>query len=105
MAPRIWTALCALTFGSTVLAAPQMLAPRATGSLDTWLASETTVARTGILDNIGSGGAYAATVKSGIVLASPSTDSPDCESQYSILLDRSLTSQIIILGLVTRLWS
>ncbi|CAI7572911.1 hypothetical protein N7533_011445 [Penicillium manginii] len=94
MAPRIWTALCALTFGSTVLAAPQMLAPRATGSLDTWLASETTVARTGILDNIGSGGAYAATVKSGIVLASPSTDSPDY--YYTWTRDSALVMKTLV---------
>lgn len=80
MAHRIWTTLCALTFGSAVLAAPQ-LAPRATGSLDAWLASETAVAREGILDNIGSSGAYAKSSGSGIVIASPSTDSPDCECQ------------------------
>ena len=78
MAP-IWTALWALTLGQAVLAAPQ-LAARATSSLDTWLASETTVARQGILDNIGAGGAYAASAKAGIVIASPSTDSPDCKS-------------------------
>lgn len=102
MAPSIWTALCALTLGSTVLAAPQ-LAPRATGSLDTWLASETAVAREGILDNIGSSGAYAKSAGSGIVIASPSTDSPDCECQSLILHDYFLTSQIITLGLVTRL--
>lgn len=75
MAP-IWTALCALTLGHAVLAAPQ-LAARAT-SLDTWLTSETAVARQGILDNIGASGAYAASAKVGIVIASPSTDSPNC---------------------------
>jgi glucoamylase len=78
MAPRFWTALCALSLGHAAVAAPQ-LAARATGSLDTWLASETSVARTGILNNIGSSGAYAANVKAGIIVASPSTDSPDCE--------------------------
>jgi glucoamylase len=80
MAPRFWTALWALTLGQAVIAAPQVaLAPRATGSLDTWLASETTVARQGILNNIGSAGAYAASAKPGIVIASPSTSSPDCK--------------------------
>jgi glucoamylase len=78
MAPRFWTALCALSLGHAAVAAPQ-LAARATGSLDAWLASETAVARQGILNNIGSSGAYAATVKAGIIVASPSTDSPDCE--------------------------
>ncbi|KAK4866313.1 hypothetical protein LT330_008654 [Penicillium expansum] len=77
MAPRFWTALWALTLGHSVVAAPQILAPRATGSLDTWLASESTVARQGILDNIGSAGAYAANAKPGIVLASPSTSDPN----------------------------
>jgi glucoamylase len=76
MAPRFWTTLCALTFGSAVLAAPQ-LAPRATDSLDTWLASEVPFAKEGILDNIGSDGAYAKSSKSGIVIASPSTSNPD----------------------------
>lgn len=82
MAPRFWTALGALALGHAVVASPQ-LAPRATTSLDTWLASETTVAREGILDNIGSSGAYAASAKSGIVIASPSTDSPNCKEPRS----------------------
>ena len=77
MAPRFWTALCALSFGHAAVAVPQLLS-RATGSLDTWLASESTVARQGILDNIGSSGAYAASAKPGIIIASPSTSSPDC---------------------------
>ncbi|CAG8084183.1 unnamed protein product [Penicillium salamii] len=78
MAPRFWTALWALALGHAAFAAPQIpLAPRATGSLDTWLASETTVARQGILNNIGSAGAYSASAKPGILIASPSTSSPD----------------------------
>ncbi|CAI7588878.1 unnamed protein product [Penicillium pancosmium] len=93
MAPRIWTALCALTFGSTVLAAPQ-LAPRATGSLDTWLASETAVAREGILGNIGSSGAYAKSSGSGIVIASPSTDSPDY--YYTWTRDSALVMKTLV---------
>ncbi|KGO67460.1 Six-hairpin glycosidase [Penicillium italicum] len=74
---RLWTALWALTLGHAVMTTAQVLAPRATGSLDTWLASESTVARQGILDNIGSAGAYAANAKPGIVLASPSTSDPN----------------------------
>ncbi|KAJ5131642.1 hypothetical protein N7448_005800 [Penicillium atrosanguineum] len=92
MAP-IWTALCALTLGQAVLAAPQ-LAARATSSLDTWLASETAVARQGILDNIGAGGAYAASAKAGIVIASPSTDSPDY--YYTWTRDSALTLKVMI---------
>lgn len=78
MAPRFWIALYALTFGHAALSAPQ-LAARVTGSLDTWLASETTVARQGVLDNIGSSGAYAVSASPGIIIASPSTSSPDCK--------------------------
>ena len=91
MAPRFWTALWALTFGHAVVATPQILAPRATGSLDTWLASETVVARQGILDNIGSAGAHAANAKPGVVLASPSTSDPDCKLFYGCLLKCELT--------------
>jgi glucoamylase len=62
------------------------LASRASG-LDTWLASEITVARQGILDNIGSAGAHAAKAKPGVVLASPSTSDPDCKTPYSYLFN------------------
>lgn len=79
MTSRFWSALCALTLGHAVVAA------RATGSLDTWLATETSVARQGILDNIGSSGAYAASAKSGIVVASPSTNTPDCKHRTALL--------------------
>jgi glucoamylase len=75
---RLSSVLCALALGQTALAAPQ-LSPRATTSLDAWLASETTVSLNGILDNIGASGAYAQSAKAGVVIASPSTDSPDCE--------------------------
>lgn len=76
---RILTlALHGLALVQSVVGAPQ-LAPRATTSLDAWLASETTVALDGILDNVGSSGAYAKSAKSGIVIASPSTSDPDCE--------------------------
>lgn len=94
MAPRFWTALWALTLGHAVVAAPQILAPRATGSLDTWLASESAVARQGILDNIGSAGAYAANAKPGIVVASPSTSDPDCKVSHSYLSKSRLTEPI-----------
>lgn len=94
MAPRFWTALWALTLGHAVVAAPQILAPRATGSLDTWLASESAVARQGILDNIGSAGAYAANAKPGIVVASPSTSDPDCKLSHSYSSKSRLTEPI-----------
>ncbi|KAJ5449450.1 uncharacterized protein N7458_005899 [Penicillium daleae] len=93
MAPRFWTALYALSFGHAAVAAPQ-LAARATGNLDTWLTSETTVARQGILDNIGSSGAYAASASPGIIIASPSTSSPDY--YYTWTRDSALTMKVLI---------
>ena len=80
MAPTLWTALWALTFGQA-LAVPQLM-PRATTSLSSWLTSETSVAKQGIIDNIGSAGAYAKSADSGIVIASPSTDNPDCKQVH-----------------------
>lgn len=76
--------LCALALGQSALGAPQ-LSPRATTSLDAWLATETTVSLNGILDNIGASGAYAQSAKAGVVIASPSTDNPDCK--FAIRLD------------------
>ncbi|KAJ5588005.1 uncharacterized protein N7459_003770 [Penicillium hispanicum] len=97
MAPRLWTALCAyLTLKQAVVAAsspPQLLA-RATTSLESWLASETPVARQGILDNIGSSGAYAQSADSGVVIASPSTDDPDY--YYTWTRDSALTLKVLI---------
>ncbi|CAK7202231.1 glycoside hydrolase 15 protein [Sporothrix eucalyptigena] len=72
---RSW-ALAALTFAQAVLGAPPQAIPRA-NSVDTWLASEASIAVDRILSNIGSNGQYAASAKSGIVIASPSTDNPD----------------------------
>lgn len=47
-------------------------------SLDEWLSNEVEVALTGILNNIGSEGAWAHEAKPGVVVASPSTNEPDC---------------------------
>lgn len=94
MVSRFCIALWALTLGHAVVAAPQILAPRAMGTLDTWLVSESAVARQGILDNIGSAGAYAANAKPGIVVASPSTSDPDCKLSHSDLSNSQLTEPI-----------
>ncbi|KAJ5563796.1 hypothetical protein N7513_000038 [Penicillium frequentans] len=94
MASRILTALCALTLGHTAMAIPQWLAPRATTSVSSWLTTETAVARAGILDNIGSAGAYAGSADSGIVIASPSTDSPDY--YYTWTRDSALTLKCLV---------
>lgn len=101
MAPPFWTALWALTLGSAAFVPQQPLAP--TARLDTWLASETAVARQGILNNIGSG-ACAASAKAGVLIASPSTSNPDCKKLASYGNDDNKTSQTITPGLETRLW-
>lgn len=75
---RLLYALGALALGQNALAAPQ-LSPRATTSLDAWLATETTFSLNGILNNIGASGAYAQSAKNGAVIASPSTSNPDCK--------------------------
>lgn len=75
---RLLYALGALALGQNALAAPQ-LSPRATTSLDAWLATETTFSLNGILNNIGASGTYAQSAKNGAVIASPSTSNPDCK--------------------------
>ena len=73
---RSW-ALAALAFAQCALGAPSPVRVRA-GNVDAWLADEAEIALDRILSNIGSTGQYAASAKSGVVIASPSTDNPDC---------------------------
>lgn len=73
MISHFWAAFWALTSGY-VVASPQF----PVSDLDSWLKTETTIARDGILKNVGAKGEYAASAIPGIVVASPSTDSPDC---------------------------
>ncbi|RAK79574.1 putative glucan 1,4-alpha-glucosidase [Aspergillus fijiensis CBS 313.89] len=93
MIRRVSYALCALAFSSWATAAPQLNA-RATGSVDSWFASETTVALDGILANIGADGEFSKSAKSGIVIASPSTDNPDY--YYTWTRDSALTMKILV---------
>lgn len=69
-------ALFTLALGQAT-AAPHLVSR---DDLDSWLTKEASVAHDGVLANIGSSGAHAKGAKSGIVVASPSTDSPDCEN-------------------------
>lgn len=101
---RLYSVLCALALGKSALAAPQ-LSPRATASLDTWLASETTISLNGILDNIGASGAYAASAKPGVVIASPSTSNPDCKSTVHLGSSIKFQQRIRLLHLDQRLCS
>lgn len=74
----VTTALAALNLLTLVQGAAVQFAPRASGSLDTWLASETPVALQGVLNNIGSSGAFTEGADAGSVLASPSKADPNC---------------------------
>jgi glucoamylase len=47
--------------------------------LDSWISSESPIALDRILCNIGSTGCYSTSVGSGLVIASPSEDDPDCQ--------------------------
>ncbi|KKK26755.1 glucoamylase precursor [Aspergillus rambellii] len=93
MTRSVALALHALVLSQAVIAAPQP-APRATTNLDTWLASEAKVALNGILDNIGSSGAYAASAHAGIVIASPSTNDPDY--YYTWSRDAALVVKVLV---------
>ncbi|EFX05149.1 beta-glucosidase [Grosmannia clavigera kw1407] len=91
-------ALCALTIGRVALAAPSSLDAqlrfRESTSLDSWLESEATIAIDRILANIGNKGQYATSADSGIIIASPSTDSPDY--YYSWSRDAALVAKTLV---------
>ncbi|PGH08481.1 hypothetical protein AJ79_05970 [Helicocarpus griseus UAMH5409] len=62
----------------TVLAHPQaVLQPRATGSLDAWIAKESPYALQALLANIGADGSKAEGAAAGVVVASPSKNDPN----------------------------
>lgn len=61
-------------------AKPLQKEPRATGSLDSYIATESPFALQGVLNNIGPDGADASAAAAGIVIASPSKTNPDCKS-------------------------
>lgn len=77
-------ALCSLALGSTAFGSllPHWAHLRLRDAVDTWLTSEATVSVSRIIANIGSTGEYAASAASGIIIASPSTSSPDCMSLF-----------------------
>lgn len=67
---------------------------RATGSLDSWLATESSVALQGVLNNIGASGSKVSGAKSGIVVASPSKSNPDYF--YTWTRDAALTVKALV---------
>lgn len=49
-------------------------------SVDSFIATESPIALRNLLCNIGTDGCHASAAASGVVIASPSTDNPDCQS-------------------------
>ena len=52
--------------------------PWATGSLDSFISSQSPIALQGVLNNIGPNGAKVSGAASGLVIAGPSKNNPDC---------------------------
>lgn len=48
------------------------------GTLDDWLSTEVNTSLVGILNNIGASGEWVQDASSGVVVASPSRENPDC---------------------------
>lgn len=61
----------------SALATPLQPVPRSS-SLDDFVKSESSIARQGVLNNIGSNGSAVNGAASGVVVASPSKVNPDC---------------------------
>ncbi|KAJ9211490.1 CAZyme family GH15 and CBM20 [Paecilomyces variotii] len=81
--------------GTTAVVPPRApVTPRATGSLDSWLATESPYALQGVLANIGPDGADASGASSGIVIASPSKSNPDYF--YTWTRDAALTLKCLV---------
>ncbi|KAF2722587.1 carbohydrate-binding module family 20 protein [Polychaeton citri CBS 116435] len=70
------------------------LEPRATGSLSSWLTSESPVALQGILNNVGASGSKAGGANAGITVASPSTSNPNYF--YTWTRDSALTFKCLV---------
>lgn len=79
--PIMYFVSTALLFGSfalqSVLGRPALQERQS--SLDSFIKSESSVAIEQLLCNIGSDGCHSQGVASGVVIASPDTDDPDCK--------------------------
>ncbi|EED14963.1 glucoamylase precursor, putative [Talaromyces stipitatus ATCC 10500] len=86
--------LAALNLLISVQGAVVESVPRASGSLDSWLAAETPIALQGVLNNIGSGGVFTEGAVEGIVIASPSKADPNY--YYTWTRDSALTLKTLV---------
>ncbi|MCJ1315074.1 hypothetical protein MMC15_000389 [Xylographa vitiligo] len=75
-------------------AEPHHLRPRATGSLSSFIASESPIALQGILNNLGPSGSLAPGAAPGILVASPSTTNPNYF--YTWTRDSALTFKLLV---------
>lgn len=73
-------------------------------SVDSFIATESPIALTDLLCNIGSSGACVPGASSGIVIASPDSTNPDCNDAPKVMFFGSRTDidKTSILGLVTQ---
>ena len=63
---------------TSIICSPLQDKRQASGSLEAWLATESSIARQGVLNNIGAEGPKAHGANAGIVIASPSKNEPPC---------------------------
>ena len=84
LAASLWFQLC-LSLPADHL----RLGERATGSLASFIASESPIALQGVLNNIGNTGSKAPGAWAGITIASPSTSNPNCMLPISTVLSAS----------------
>lgn len=72
-------------------------------SLDSYISTESPIALSELLCNIGSAGACVSGASSGIVVASPSQTNPDCKNDLHALLHLSVINNFRLLHVDTRL--
>lgn len=72
--------VASVLFAGRSICFPTDVRPERRADLESFIASENTVALAGLLANIGSTGSKASGAASGIVVASPSKSNPDCET-------------------------
>lgn len=75
---------------------------QASSTLDVWLGIESPIALQGVLNDIGADGSRAPGANSGVVIASPSTENPDCRCLNFVMFLVLILAQIIIRGHETR---
>jgi glucoamylase len=91
---RAAPALLLLQNAQALPSTPANLAARASGSLSSFVTSESSVALQGVLNNIGPNGSAVPGAAAGLVIASPSTSNPDYF--YTWTRDSALTLKTLI---------